>query len=76
MPLDQLLSQLEEHLEGFESEGMNELLDALQKCEPSHSSAQETSPAELAEQIREKVDDFDFLGAADILSSWKDARKG
>ena len=76
MPFDQLLSQLEEHLEGFESEGMEELLDALQKSEPPQAFAQEVSPAELAQQIREKVDDFDFLGAADILSSWKDARKG
>lgn len=76
MPFDQLLSQLEEHLEGFESEGMEELLDALQKSEPPQAFAQEVSSAELAQQIREKVDDFDFLGAADILSSWKDARKG
>lgn len=76
MPLDQLLSQLEEHLEGFESEGINGLLDALLKSEPPQGSSQETSPAKLAEQIREKVDDFDFLGASDILSSWKDARKG
>ena len=76
MPFDQLLSQLEEHLEGFESEGMEELLDALQKSEPPQAFAQEVSPAELAQQIRAKVDDFDFLGAADILSSWKDARKG
>lgn len=76
MPFDQLLLQLEEQLEGFESEGINNLLDALQKSEPPQGASQETSPAKLAEQIREKVDDFDFLGASDILSSWKDARKG
>lgn len=76
IPLEELVVLLEQKLEGFESDGMDVLLNRLKTCEPPLGSAQDIPPAKLAEQMRELVDDFDFLGALEVLHSWIDVRKG
>ncbi|MCM1244262.1 MAG: ATP-binding protein [Roseburia sp.] len=65
--LIKILATLEEKLSGFESEGLEDILKNLANCQYS-----DVPLAELAEQIREKTNEFDFLGAAELLESWRD----
>lgn len=60
--LSALLSQIGEKLSSFESEGLSELLDRLSQC-----SRGDASLTELAEKLRELTQDFDFLGASEVL---------
>lgn len=60
------IGQLKEKLDSFESEGLEDILQELAKCQYN-----EIPLAELAEEIRGKVDDFDFLGAAEALAAWE-----
>ena len=60
--LQNLLAQIGEKLSSFENEGLSELLDRLAQC--SHEGA---SLAGLADRLRELTQDFDFLGAAEVL---------
>ncbi len=60
--LDRLLAQIAEKLSAFESEGLAELLDRLAQC--SHEGA---SYAEFADRLRELTQNFDFLGASEVL---------
>lgn len=60
--LQDLLSQIEEKLSAFESEGLSELLDRLATC-----SSDGVSFAGIAERLRELTQDFDFLGASEVL---------
>lgn len=62
-----VLAILEEKLSGFESEGLEDVLRSLANCQ-----YQDVPLAELAEQIQEKTNEFDFLGAAELLESWRD----
>ncbi len=60
--LQNLLAQIGEKLSSFENEGLSELLDRLAQC--SHEGA---SLAGLADRLRDLTQDFDFLGAAEVL---------
>lgn len=60
--LENLLAQIGEKLSSFENEGLSELLDRLAQC--SHEG---TSLAGLAKRLRELTQDFDFLGASEVL---------
>ena len=60
--LEDLLAQIEEKLSSFENEGLSELLDQL--AQYSHEGA---SLAGLADRLRELTQDFDFLGASEVL---------
>lgn len=65
--LTEVLAALEEKLSEFESEGLEDILKSLASCQ-----CQDVPLAELAEQIQEKTGEFDFLGAAELLESWRD----
>ncbi|MCH5252455.1 MAG: response regulator [Lachnospiraceae bacterium] len=73
---DELLAQLTEKLDRFENDELDQLLDRLAKCPLPDGGEQKAPFAQVAERIREKVNDFDFLAASDILNSWKEERKG
>ncbi|MDE6404640.1 MAG: response regulator [Lachnospiraceae bacterium] len=60
--LENLVAQIGEKLSSFESEGLSALLDRLAQC--SHEGA---SLAGLADNLRELTQDFDFLGASEVL---------
>lgn len=60
--LQNLLAQIAEKLSSFENEGLSELLDRL--AQYSHEGA---SLAGLADRLRELTQDFDFLGASEVL---------
>lgn len=60
--LENLLAQIGEKLSSFENEGLSELLDQLAQC--SHEGA---SLAGLADRLRELTQEFDFLGASEVL---------
>lgn len=64
--LKEQLAQIREKLDSFESEGLPELLEQLGS---SRCGAEDLS--RLAEEIREKVDEFDFPAAAGVLDSWE-----
>ena len=59
---EELLDQISERLSAFESEGLAELLDQLERL-----PGQKPSVIESVQQIRELAADFDFLGAAEVL---------
>ena len=64
---EQLLTLLGEQLESFESEGVEDTLDQLEEY-----TFQGKALKELSGKIREKVKDFDFLGAAELLNElWR-----
>lgn len=65
--LTEVLAALEEKISGFESEGLEDILSRLAGCR-----YRDVPLAELAEKIREKANEFDFLGAAELLESWRD----
>lgn len=65
--LTEVLAALEEKLSGFESEGLEDILNSLANCQ-----YQDVPLKELAEQIQEKTSEFDFLGAEELLESWRD----
>lgn len=71
--LEELIASLREKLDGFESEGIEELLHALEQYNLPDGT---DSLSGLTGQIREKVNDFDFLGASEALSAWEEERKG
>ena len=64
--LTEWLEGLKEKLNSFESEGIDELLDIMENCQYDG-----TLLSILTKEIREKVDEFDFLGASDVLSGWE-----
>lgn len=65
--LEEQVATLKEKLESFESEGVDKILDFMAK-----EQYDGTSLAELAEQIRDKVNEFDFLDAFEILKAWEE----
>ena len=60
--LPALLSQITEKLSAFESEGLSELLDQL-----SQFCHEGVSLSGLADELRDLTQDFDFLGASEVL---------
>lgn len=64
--LRERIGLLREKLDSFESEGLPELLEQL-----GGSRCGETSLAGLVEEIREKTEEFDFPGAAEVLETWE-----
>ena len=60
--LSALLAQIEEKLSAFESEGLEELFDQLALSR--HNGILLES---LADELRSLTDDFDFLGASEVL---------
>ena len=60
--LQNLLSQIEEKLSSFENAGLPDLLDRL-----SQFQTEDASLAELAKSLRKLTQDFDFLGASELL---------
>lgn len=58
---------LKEKMDNFENDGLDEILDCLAKCRYNGISL-----ATLADEIRDRINDFDFLGAAEILDSWEE----
>lgn len=72
-PLEQQLALLREKLEGFEADGLDVILNNLAAYSLPDD---EGSLSEVTEQIREKVGDFDFLGAQELLDQWEEKRKG
>lgn len=71
--LEDLIVCLQEKLDGFESEGIEEVLHSLEQYNLPDGT---DSLSGLTEQIREKVNDFDFLSASEALSAWEEERKG
>ena len=69
--LTELTERLKEKLADFESEGLDEILDRLAKCQ-----YQGVPLTKLTEEIKEKTSDFDFLGASDLLEQWESERSG
>ncbi|MBD5451755.1 MAG: response regulator [Lachnospiraceae bacterium] len=65
--LTKQLAKLREKLESFESEGLDSILDDLKQYR-----YQDLKLSEMAEEIQSSVDEFDFIGASDILDSWED----
>lgn len=68
----ELLLLLEEKLNEFENDGIDEILDALAACGLPGGTEGRMSGQELAGKIREKVDDFDFIGASEVLGTWNE----
>ncbi len=64
--LRELLSQLRDKLENFESDGVKELLKKIAGCR-----LQDMELGEMAGAIGRSVEDFDFPGAAELLDSWE-----
>lgn len=64
--LKERMALLREKLDNFETEGLKELLEELEKL-----TFREMDLQDLAVKIRERVDDFDFLGAGETLDEWE-----
>lgn len=67
--LTDLIAQLSEKLSSFESEGLEDLLDRL-----SHLRYHDIPLAALARDLKQLTDDFDFLGASQVLDAWKQSQ--
>ncbi|MBD5470650.1 MAG: response regulator [Lachnospiraceae bacterium] len=65
--LTKQLTLLREKLESFESEGLDSILDDIKQYR-----YQDLKLSEMAEKIQSSIDEFDFLGASDILASWEE----
>ena len=59
------MARLREKIDNYESEGIDEILGELAKC-----IYHEMKMNEMTKEIKSRVDEFDFLGASDILDSW------
>ncbi|MCM1183022.1 MAG: ATP-binding protein [Roseburia sp.] len=66
-----LLTALREKLDSFEGEGIDAILAQLEQYR-YHG----TDLSELTAEIRSRIDDFDFLGASDVLDSWEEKPVG
>lgn len=65
--LEKLMELLKEKIDNYESEGLNDILERLAK-----SRYHDIDLKEIADEIKSRTDEFDFLGASDILDSWED----
>lgn len=57
---------LREKIDNYESEGLSEILENLAK-----SRNRDADLRQMTTEIKSKVDEFDFLSAADILDAWE-----
>ena len=64
--LTEQITLLREKLDNYESEGLSEILERLARCR-----YRDTDLKEMTNEIKSKVDEFDFLGAADLLDAWE-----
>ncbi len=64
--LAECLDHLKEKLDSFESEGIDAVLDIMENRQYDG-----TLLSIFTKEIREKVDEFDFLGASDVVSAWE-----
>ena len=65
--LTEQIALLKEKIDNFESEGMGEILEELAKY-----SYHEMNIKEMTKEIKSRVEEFDFLGASDILDLWEE----
>ena len=64
------IALLREKLDSFESEGLDDILKEL-----GQYRYHEMNLAEMTKEIKSRVDDFDFLGASEVLDSWEEKIK-
>ena len=62
-----LIAVLRAKIEGFENEGLGEILERLLKCQYHGMDFKE-----MVNGIQNRVNEFDFLGASGILDEWED----
>lgn len=67
MSVKEQLDVLAQKLASFESEGLDELLEQLKECQ-----YHEKDLSELIKEIKDRADEFDFLGASELLDDWMD----
>ena len=65
--LREQMALLREKLDSYENEGLDEILDGLAQCR-----YHDTDLKEMIKEIKNRVDEFDFLGASDLLNLWED----
>ena len=65
--LREQMTLLRDKIDGFESEGLDEILDRMVQCRYHDADF-----GEMIKKIRSRVDEFDFLGASGILDSWEE----
>ena len=65
--LKEHMAVLREKLESFENEGLSDLLGQLAQCR-----YHDLDLKEMTKEIKSRVDEFDFLGAAGVLDSWEE----
>ncbi|MCH5262761.1 MAG: response regulator [Lachnospiraceae bacterium] len=65
--LEKQMELLREKLDNYESEGLNDILVQLAKYR-----YHDIDFKEMTAEIKSRTDEFDFLGASDILDSWED----
>lgn len=65
--LKKQIALLKEKIDNYESEGLNDILEQLSKYRYHDMDLKE-----MAHEIKSRTDEFDFLGAFDILNSWED----
>lgn len=65
--LKEQMALLRAKLDSFESEGLDVLLEQLKMCRYGDINLEE-----MTNEIKNKVDDFDFLGAAEVLDVWEE----
>ncbi|MCM1039748.1 MAG: ATP-binding protein [Ruminococcus sp.] len=65
--LKERLTFLRAKLDSFESDGLDGILEQLKGCR-----YQELDLTDMVNEIKVKVDDFDFLGAGEVLGSWEE----
>lgn len=63
--LDRQMELLREKIDNYESEGLKEILEQLAKYRYHDMDLKE-----MADEIRNRTEDFDFLGASEILDAW------
>ena len=65
--LKKQIALLKEKIDNYDSEGLNDLLEQLSKYR-----YHDIDLKEMTDGIKSRTDEFDFLGAFDILNSWED----
>lgn len=68
---EEQMELLREKLDNYESDGLSEILDKLSECR-----YHDTDIKEMTGEIRSKVNEFDFLGASEVLDSWEEKISG
>ncbi|MCM1466669.1 MAG: ATP-binding protein [Alistipes sp.] len=69
--LEEQMALLKEKLESFEGEGLEDILNKIAGYQVDGVSLEE-----FAKEVQSKTEDFDFLGAAEVVSSWEEDHRG